>query len=121
MREAVMADWAASIVEAMYRDHPDLYERYGQRGKEKCLEDNLHHIRHLRTCFELRDSQFFVDYVRWLDGILRAHGMQTAHLLDNLERLAATLPGVPELDDEERRMYEESLRVAMDTLRRRGE
>ncbi|ACV57720.1 hypothetical protein [Alicyclobacillus acidocaldarius] len=113
--------WAESVVEAMYADHAWLYERYGPRGRDKCLEDNLHHIRHLRTCYELRDTQFFTDYTLWLDGILRARGMETEHLLDNFLRMLDALGSFQSLDAEERQWYASCLQKGIERLRARQE
>ncbi|SIT03862.1 hypothetical protein SAMN05421799_110111 [Alicyclobacillus vulcanalis] len=119
--DAAEMEWARSVVESMYADHPELYDRYGERGREKCLEDNLHHVRHLRTCYELQDARFFVDYARWLDGILRAHGMETEHLLDNFRRMLDTVASVSSLSAAERTWYTSCLHQACEMLRVRQE
>lgn len=69
----------------IYEAEPSLLIRFGERGKEKCLEDNHHHLKQLQTAYELNESSFFIEYALWLNGILTRHGMKTKHLIDNFE------------------------------------
>jgi hypothetical protein len=75
------------VTQGIYKDFTILLEKFGKRGVEKCREDNGHHIKHLETAISLGDQQFFIDYARWLDGILTSRGMETEHLVDNFSRL----------------------------------
>lgn len=75
------------VTEGIYQDYPSLLEKFGERGRQKCREDNEHHIKHLQTALTLGDPQFFIDYAHWLNGILTARGMGTQHLIDNFVRL----------------------------------
>ena len=80
-----------TIAQSIYRDFPSLVERYGEKGWKHTLEDNEHHFRHLEAAYAIRDSQVFVDYARWLNGILTKHGMTTYLLIDNFERIPAAI------------------------------
>lgn len=71
------------VTEKIYENNPTLMERYGEKGKTKCIEDNHHHFKHLETAFELDNAEFFTDYALWLDGILQKFGISTEHLMDN--------------------------------------
>ncbi|KGX92852.1 hypothetical protein N781_13225 [Pontibacillus halophilus JSM 076056 = DSM 19796] len=75
------------VVEEIYQAFPWFYERFGKRGYEKTVEDNLHHVDHLLTAYEMEDEEFFVKYVLWLERVLVNRGISSAILLDNLERL----------------------------------
>lgn len=75
------------VTEGIYRDYPSLLEKFGQQGRQKCREDNEHHIKHLKTASDMGDHKFFIDYAHWLNGILTSRGMKTDHLIDNFERL----------------------------------
>ncbi|RBP92991.1 hypothetical protein DFO70_106121 [Cytobacillus firmus] len=79
------------VTEVIYEREPFLLERFGEQGKEKCREDNHHHMKHLETAYELNQSAFFTDYAVWLAGILNKHGMKTQHLIDNFEIIQAVL------------------------------
>jgi hypothetical protein len=71
------------VTEKIYENDPTLMERYGDKGKTKCIEDNHHHFKHLETASELDNAEFFTDYALWLDGILQKFGISTEHLMDN--------------------------------------
>lgn len=73
----------AIVTDQIYENDPSLLDRFGERGKEKCIEDNHHHLKHLHTAYELDSDQVFIDYALWLNGILVKHGMSRQHLLDN--------------------------------------
>ncbi|WP_110114630.1 hypothetical protein [Bacillus sp. CGMCC 1.16541] len=93
MTEGTYTYLVNEVVEGIYKAYPELLTRYGERGKKKCFEDNLHHMKHLDTTYALGgSSQFFTDYARWLNGILVRHGMKTDHLIDNFERIKNVLP-----------------------------
>lgn len=72
------------VITEMYKNDPTL-ERYGEKGKAKCREDNEHHFHHLETAYQLNNSMMFVDYAMWLNGILKKHGMETKHLVTNFQ------------------------------------
>ncbi|WP_377891911.1 hypothetical protein [Alkalihalobacillus sp. R86527] len=75
------------VVEGIYKDMPELLERFGERGRTKCREDNYHHIKHLDSARKLEADDFFIDYALWLNNLLTSRGMQTKHVIDNFERL----------------------------------
>ncbi|MRX71544.1 hypothetical protein GJU40_05060 [Bacillus lacus] len=71
------------VTNQIYQDYPELQEKYGDRGREKCKEDNVHHMKHLETSFAMQNKEFFIDYSIWLNGILNRHGMDSSHLAYN--------------------------------------
>lgn len=75
------------VVVGIYKDMPELLDKFGERGKQKCLEDNYHHIKHLESARSLNTDDFFVDYALWLNNLLTTRGMKTSHIIDNFERL----------------------------------
>jgi hypothetical protein len=101
------------VTEGIYRDYPSLLEKFGEQGRQKCREDNEHHIKHLRTASTMGDHQFFIDYAHWLNGILTSRGMKTDHLVDNFERLHSAFKSANvELND-----YVEMLEKAIESLK----
>jgi hypothetical protein len=71
------------VTKRIYENDPSLMDRYGDKGRTKCIEDNHHHFKHLETAYELENAEFFTDYALWLDGILQKFGMSTELLIDN--------------------------------------
>jgi len=91
----------------IYERDPSLMDRYGEKGILKCKADNQHHLDHLHTATEMKDSAIFTDYTKWLNGILQKFNMGTQTLLDNYEILEEELRRVPEaeLSSERRETY----------------
>lgn len=87
MNEAVISSIIEEVTEGIYNDFPFLLEKYGERGRQKCREDNGHHIKYLQTAADMNEKKYFIDYAHWLNGILTSRGMKTEHLVDNFMRL----------------------------------
>lgn len=87
MKSVIMDEIIEEVTEGIYKDYPLLLEKYGEKGRQKCREDNVHHIKHLQTAASMGDEKFFIDYAHWLNGILTSRGMKTEHLIDNFVRL----------------------------------
>ena len=66
---------ARAITDAMYVERPALGERYGARGRERCLEDMHFTLEHLIPAVDLGEPALFVSYARWLDGLLQARNV----------------------------------------------
>jgi hypothetical protein len=101
------------VTERIYKEDPSLIDRYGERGVEKCREDNEHHLRQLSAAYAIKDEKMFVDYALWLDGILQRHGMNTKHLTDNFLFLSEALGKYP---DEQSACYKRYLQAAAEKL-----
>ncbi|RSD25517.1 hypothetical protein [Mesobacillus subterraneus] len=96
MKQAIVTDIIEEVTAGIYRDYPNLLEKYGEQGRQKCKEDNVHHIKYLQTAFSMGEDQYFIDYAHWLNGILTSRGMKTDHLVDNFERLKAAFANLKE-------------------------
>lgn len=88
---------ARSVTGLLYAEMPWLVDRYGERGRQKCLQDMRYHLQHLAPAVELEDPALFARYAEWCDGVLRARGVQTVELLRSLQLMesdvGARLPG----------------------------
>jgi hypothetical protein len=104
------------ITQGIYEAYPELLSKYGEQGKQKCREDNRHHLRHLETAYQVGSDQVFVDYAIWLNGILIRHGMGPEHLIDNFERIYQVLQG-KELPEGLAEAYGRMLGKGIDVLR----
>lgn len=104
------------VTARIYELEPSLMDKYGQRGKEKCREDNGHHLRYLETAYKLDDSRIFNDYAIWLSGILSRHGMETRHLADNFRLIAEEAIAEEGLEISKREAFRRYLQEAIDVL-----
>jgi hypothetical protein len=78
---------AREVTDALYAESPDLLARYGQAGRDKCLQDMRYNIEHLTPAVELGDEGMFAGYVQWLDSLLRARNVPTRDVVRCLELL----------------------------------
>jgi hypothetical protein len=79
---------AREVTEALYAESPGLLLRYGESGREKCLQDMRYNIEHLTPAVELGDEAMFAGYVQWVDSLLRARNVSTRDVVRCLELLA---------------------------------
>lgn len=113
MKQVDVAKVIEEVVEGIYKAYPMLEEKYGKLGREKCVEDNYHHFKHLDTAYTLNESNIFTDYAIWLNNILTSRGMKEEHLIDNFERIHTSLQN---FDDKEASSYREYLASAISEL-----
>ncbi|MFT9849202.1 globin family protein [Aneurinibacillus sp. REN35] len=102
------------IVQRIYEIYPDLEEKYGERGKQKCREDSEHHFHHLATAYEMDNDQFFIDYTLWLNNVLTSRGMNPSHIISNYQILQDVLCDI--LPYKQEQAYKRMLANAIQTL-----
>src|SRR6202050_1144537 len=78
-------DLAREMVERHWKLRPDLEERYGEKGRIKCLEDARYHLRYLSEAVAAREPALFVHYVTWAKTMLVARYIPVEDLVANLE------------------------------------
>lgn len=106
------------VVAGIYRQYPELAEKYGEAGRKKCREDNHHHFDHLETAYEVNETAIFTDYAVWLNEVLTARGMKAAHLIDNFIRIRDAVRN--NLDTQRENFYIETLELAITALGNRS-
>ncbi|BCB02243.1 hypothetical protein [Bacillus sp. KH172YL63] len=72
-----------AAIEKLYDRYPELDEKFGEAGRKKCYEDNLHHFNYLKAASDAGESKVFSDYALWLNSVLVSRGMKSDHLIDN--------------------------------------
>ncbi|WP_456277674.1 hypothetical protein [Bacillus sp. AK128] len=107
------------VVEDIYQAYPELLERFGERGRMKCREDNQHHFHHLELAFTLNNQLVFLDYTKWLNSLLTSRGMKSEHIIDNFARIQAVILGKG-LDGKEE-YYQHCLSQAISLLEEQGQ
>jgi hypothetical protein len=66
---------AREATDALYGERPELLDRYGEAGREKCRQDLRFNLEHLAPALALEQPQMFEGYVRWLVEMLGARGI----------------------------------------------
>ncbi|ALC91243.1 hypothetical protein AM500_16660 [Bacillus sp. FJAT-18017] len=107
---------ATKVTAIIYEREPGLLERFGEKGKTKCYEDNLHHLNHLKTAFDLQDIAVFTDYTKWLNGILIKHGMESKHLIDNFAIIRDVLKDYKDSDSKRLDFYQTALKAGINSI-----
>lgn len=102
------------IVIQIYNKYPEIEEVFGERGKIKCKEDNVHHFHYLETADHLDQAQIFTDYALWLNNILVKRGMSSVHLIDNFKFIQIAIKVNLEAETVER--FSDYLDAAIDLI-----
>ncbi|HEX6041547.1 hypothetical protein [Longimicrobium sp.] len=88
-REAI----ARAVTARLFEEMPELLDKYGQRGWDKCLQDMRHTVDHLAPAVELESPAMFVRFAEWCDGVLRARNVPTNELVRCLELMRDDVAG----------------------------
>ena len=75
---------AQETTDALYGERPQLLERYGETGRQKCREDLRYNLEHLAPALALGEPALFEGYLRWLAGLLAARGIPTEEIARSL-------------------------------------
>ena len=78
---------AVAIVDRQYSLRPELWERYGERGREKCIEDMGHHLGHLAAAILASSPNLFVGYIRWAGSVMAFAGIRPEDVRESLALL----------------------------------
>ncbi len=79
------------IVGQQYEMQPELNERYGPSGREKCLHDAQYTLSYLMQALEFSSSTLFTDYAVWLKVLLTGLGIPEKDITFNLDTIKYVL------------------------------
>ena len=82
---------AAQMVAREFVRHPELEQRYGKAGREKCLEDAGYHLAYLAQAIAADCAALFGDYVGWAKVMLAKRGVPAKDLAGLLETMKESL------------------------------
>ena len=108
------ASFAQTATAALYAEMPELTDRYGAVGRERCLEDIRYTIDHLIPAVDLAQPSMFATYVAWLDDLLRARNVSTREVIRSLELIEQTVRS--ELAPDEANAVASCIRAGLDSL-----
>ena len=80
-----------AVVERQYALRPELRDRYGERGREKCVEDTEYHLAHLSAALLASSPALFTDYIAWASGVMTVASVRTEDVRENLACLRDAL------------------------------
>ncbi|MCX7625818.1 MAG: cobalamin-dependent protein [Candidatus Sumerlaeaceae bacterium] len=64
-----LAQLAPKSLEIQYDKQKGFWEKFGEAGRQKGLEDSRYHFLFLAEAIEAGDPSIFLDYVHWLNGL----------------------------------------------------
>ena len=76
---------AEKILNVQYSRQDGIAKRYDARGRALCMRDVKYHISYLSEAMEVDSVSIFIDYVKWVDGLLTNLKLPPEDLLVNLE------------------------------------
>jgi methanogenic corrinoid protein MtbC1 len=80
-----LLELAQEVFDQQYKTQPELWERYGERGYQKCVEDTQAHLAYLAEAVTNDDVALFVDYIRWAGETLQAFNVPRDDFAANLQ------------------------------------
>lgn len=105
---------AEAVTEEFFRGHPDWSARYGERGRQRGIEDALYHVDFLAGAIEAGSDAPFKDYARWTAGVLRARGIPSDFFAENLRQVKEAL--APHLSGTENALLAEFIWGGCDSI-----
>ena len=78
---------AEAVTDAFLVRHPDWVVRYGDRARQAGIEDARFHVQFLGAAIENDSRPAFRDYVQWTTGVLKARGIDSSFLWENLRQV----------------------------------
>ena len=73
-----------AVVERQYALRTELRDRYGERGREKCVEDTQFHLAHLSGALLASSPGLFADYISWASGVMTVASVRSEDVRENL-------------------------------------
>ncbi|MBN2281115.1 MAG: cobalamin-dependent protein [Candidatus Marinimicrobia bacterium] len=74
-------------MEIFYERHPEYWERYGERGREKAYQDWLFHLSYLAAAINANEPNLFIDYLAWCKMFFKSINFPEKYLLESFEIL----------------------------------
>lgn len=80
---------ARSVVERMFRDEPEAWQKYGEEGKKLSIRDMEYHMPYLEEAILSGDPSIFLEYVEWTQKLFSKLSMPA----DALQKTLAYFEG----------------------------
>jgi signal transduction histidine kinase len=75
---------SSAVVERQYALRPELRDRYGERGREKCVHDTEFHLAHLSAAILASSPALFADYIGWVGSVMASAGVLMEDVRENI-------------------------------------
>lgn len=88
---AMQAALAEGLVNRQFAAQPELTQRYGPAGREKCLQDANYHLGFLADAMDAGNPALFANYIAWAKVMLGKRGIPAGDLARHLETTRAVV------------------------------
>jgi len=105
---------AQLITNLHFQHHPNLEEKYGSTGRQKCTEDAEYHLSYLAQAVRSESKTIFTNYLEWAQVMLQSRNIPTQDLLDNLAYMDIACSQL--LTGEDYRVVADYIRAGIHTL-----
>ncbi len=105
---------AQLITELHFKHHPELEQKYGERGRQKCYEDAVYHISYLEQALRVNSNDLFSSYLDWARTMLKERGIPEKDLLQNLSFMKEAIQ--KKLTDEDSQKLVEFIDIGLEFL-----
>lgn len=78
-------DIVSKIVEKQYSLAPEFWEKFGEEGKKKSLQDAAYHLSFLSEAIQLGDTDIFTEYIGWVKLLFREINLPDGVIVNTLK------------------------------------
>ena len=82
--ESKKRNLSALVTELHFKNNPGLEKRYGEEGRERCLEDANYHFSYLIEALRVDSDALFSHYLEWAWQMLGARNIPKDDLIENI-------------------------------------
>ncbi|WP_046215291.1 cobalamin B12-binding domain-containing protein [Paenibacillus wulumuqiensis] len=75
---------AEQVTHMQYLKQPDLYQRFGAKGRERTKQDSLYSLSYLAESVLMKSPALFMNYISWLKLLLSGYRVTEEDLIVNL-------------------------------------
>lgn len=105
---------AQYVTDLHFKRHPEIEEKYGKKGREKCYEDAIYHLDYLAESIRVDSKNLFINYLDWAQTMLRERSIPENDLVDNMVFLKEAIG--QEMPNEEARVFISFIDIALSAL-----
>jgi hypothetical protein len=83
------------ISQGVYRRHPEMIDKFGEKGRRQTMADLHKHFHYLQTAFRLQAPELFVDHVKWLYNVLSSRKIDIQYVITGLSMMKESVKKMP--------------------------